>query len=265
MFSRKDTKKESVHESDENIISLSNVSKSFYRETQHEQSALVFLKKVFCLESTVVPDRRQVLQDINLKLNKGERLGVIGRNGTGKSTLLRLVASIYQPDEGDIRVVGSVAYISGFSQGIRPRLSGMDNLRVLGALYGVPNAQVEKMKASIIEFAELKDFEAEKIFTYSDGMRARLAFSACMHFIEYNNPEIILLDEVFSGGGDSMFQEKAKKRLDNFMLKGKTVIFVSHSMDQVKRFCTRVIVLKNMTVVCDSDPITATTFFQNNL
>lgn len=191
-------------------------------------------------------------------------MGLIGRNGTGKSTLLRTIASIYSANAGDILIDGKVAYISGFGQGIRARLSAKDNIRVLGALYGVPPGVIDSMYESIINFAELDEVKGDKVFTYSDGMRSRLAFSAGIHFIEFNDPDIILLDEVFSGGGDMLFQEKAKKRLNDYLSKDKTVIFVTHGVDQLKQFCERAILLRGSTIAYDGDVELVVEKYQKN-
>jgi ABC-type polysaccharide/polyol phosphate transport system ATPase subunit len=193
-------------------------------------------------------ERRVVhaLKDVSLEINHGERVGLIGLNGAGKSTILKVMAGIYPPTAGDVRVNGHVSAMFELATGFEMTQTGWDNIRIRGMLLGLTPAEVEERIHQIAEFSELGEFLDYPVKTYSAGMFIRLAFSVSTAI----NPEILLLDEVM-GAGDVQFANKAKRRMLEFMEQGKILVFSSHSLDMLKSFCERVIWLRKGEIVMD--------------
>lgn len=176
------------------------------------------------------------LEDVNLQLRRGDRLGVIGRNGAGKSTLLRVIAGILEPDRGKVRRGPVSCQLLALSLGFVPYLSGRDNAVLSGLLLGLRRREIIARLPAILEFSELGDFFDQPIATYSAGMSMRLAFSVAMQA----EPDVLLIDEVLAVG-DSEFQEKSGAALRERMREGQTVVLVSHSEEQIKKRCDRVV------------------------
>lgn len=201
------------------------------------------------LKQHVLNFRRQshedfhVLNDINFSVKKGEFFGIIGRNGSGKSTLLKIIGGIYQPSSGEVTVHGTLTPFIELGIGFNPELTGRDNVFLNGAILGLTRKQVADLYDDIVAFAELEKFMDQKLKNYSSGMQVRLAFSIA---IRAHN-DILLIDEVLAVG-DSTFQ---KKCVDFFsQVKGKrTVIFVSHDMRSIEKFCDRVLILEKSKVI----------------
>lgn len=188
-----------------------------------------------CKEYQTRQGRRTVLQDINFKLEKGEKIGILGRNGAGKSTLIRLMSGVEPPTSGEIRRTMSISWPLAFSGAFQGSLTGMDNLRFICRIYNVDAAYV---KAFTEEFSELGQYLYEPVKRYSSGMKARLAFALSLA-VEF---DCYLIDEV-TAVGDSRFAEKCRyelfeKRAD------RSIILVSHSHDTVKQFCHNAMVLE---------------------
>lgn len=178
------------------------------------------------------------LQNVNLNIYRGETLGIIGRNGAGKSTLLRVIAGILKPDSGKVVNHNVTVSLLALQAGFDPELSGKDNAIFNGMLMGYTRNQVIDHLDEIRGFSELGDFMDEPVKTYSSGMRARLGFSVAI----YMTPDVLLLDEVLSVG-DREFRKKAEMKMLNKINSDQTVVLVSHSEDQVRRVCDRVIEL----------------------
>lgn len=179
------------------------------------------------------------LKDINVSINKGEVFGIVGLNGSGKSTLLKIIAGVMKPTKGHINVNGSMAPLIELGAGFDPNLTGRENIFLNGAILGFSKAYMKEKYDEIVEFSELDQFIDVPIKNYSSGMRSRLGFSIAV-FME---PEILIVDEVLSVG-DYKFQEKSFKKMQEIINKGITVIFVSHSINQVKKICGRVMWLE---------------------
>jgi ABC-type polysaccharide/polyol phosphate transport system ATPase subunit len=186
------------------------------------------------------------LRGVSFTVNKGETLGVIGRNGSGKSTLLRVIGGIYAPDEGQIEVSGKVSSLLSTSAGFEPELSGAENVYLNGVLLGLKASQIDRLFDDIVDFAELRDFIDKPVKTYSSGMYARLGFSIAIHVKE----DILLVDEVL-GVGDVKFGEKARAAMEQVLTEGRTIILVSHQMDTVRRFASRVLWLDKGRVMAE--------------
>ena len=181
----------------------------------------------------------QALADINLEVMPGEFFGIIGRNGSGKSTLLKILAGIYKPDSGKVEVNGSLSSFIELGVGFNMDLSGRDNLYINGALMGLSRRNLRKRYDSIVEFAELEDFMDMKLRNYSSGMQVRLAFTVALE----SGSDVLLTDEILAVG-DERFQNKCFEVFRERKQQGKTVVFVSHDMDAVNKFCDNVLVLE---------------------
>lgn len=163
------------------------------------------------------------LRDVSLTINKGERIGIIGRNGCGKTTLLRAMAGILPPASGKVKTRGTLVPLLAIGGGFQAQLTGRENALFSGAMLGVPPSEMLERLDSITEFAELGDFIDSPLSTYSSGMRSRLGFAVATHI----DPEILLLDEVFSVG-DDIFKRKAKKKMESFFNTDRTIVMVWH-------------------------------------
>ena len=180
------------------------------------------------------------LKNINLQIKSGERIGVIGGNGSGKSTFLRLCSRIYEPSTGTININGNISSLINVNIGIDPESTGRENIKLRLVMLGYNNDQINELINSIIEFTELNQFIDLPFYTYSTGMQMRLAFATSV-FIK---PEILIMDE-WLATGDKDFQEKAEKKLNSIIENSKILILASHSKDLILKTCSRVIWLEN--------------------
>ncbi len=178
------------------------------------------------------------LKDVTFHVRRGWRVGILGLNGAGKSTLLKIVAGVLKPSEGEIKVKGSVVPLLELGAGFDKEYTGAENIYLYGTMLGYSRDFIREKFDEIVEFSELQEFINTPLKNYSSGMKARLGF-AIATVVE---PEILILDEVLSVG-DSKFKKKSEKKLKSMMKSGVTVLFVSHSCDQVRRICNRAIIL----------------------
>ncbi len=190
------------------------------------------------------------LRDVSFQLLQGESLAVIGPNGAGKSTLLQVLAGIIQPSEGAVEVHGHVSSLLTLGAGFDTDLSGRDNILLAGAFLGLPDAVVDDLMESIIEYADLGRFIDAPLKTYSSGMRARLGFAIATSV----DPDILLLDEVLATG-DAEFREKSKARVIDLVKAAKGIVLVTHDMAWVTEYCNRAILLEQGRVVHEGDPV----------
>jgi len=219
-------------------LEVINVSKKFKmyhekRDTIYETIRGWFDKKKYYEDLTV-------LKNINFSVNKGEIFGIVGKNGTGKTTLLRILAGIYKPDSGKVVVNGSVTPFLSLGVGFNPAMTAKDNVTQYGILLGLHKKEILDRIDWIMEFAELKKFEDTKLKNFSSGMRARLAFSTAIQV----DPDILLIDEVIQVG-DLAFQKKSYESIMSFKKRGKAIIVVTHDMNSVKEYCERAMFLKD--------------------
>lgn len=187
--------------------------------------------------------RYEALKDVSFEVKRGEALGIIGRNGAGKSTILGLIAGVLRPTEGRVIVTGRASALLDLGAGFHPELTGRENIMLNGIILGLTKAKVLKKLDEIIEFSELSEFIDQPIRVYSSGMLARLGFSVVAHL----DPDILLIDEILAVG-DLEFQKKCIDKMMGFKKSGVTIIFVSHSMPDVKGICDRVMWIENRTV-----------------
>jgi lipopolysaccharide transport system ATP-binding protein len=201
------------------------------------------------------------LEDVFLEIYRGETLGIIGRNGVGKSTLLRLLAGIIIPDRGIIHF-DSPCHISLLSLqvGFIPQLTGRENAVLSGMLLGMRRKEIEARMDKIIDFAELGDFFDQPISTYSTGMRARLGFSVAFQ----TDPDILLVDEVL-GVGDAEFREKSERAMRQKIRSNRTVVLVSHNPQMIRNLCDRAVWIENGCTRLEGDPESVLTAYSGNL
>jgi ABC-type polysaccharide/polyol phosphate transport system ATPase subunit len=219
------------------VIEVAGVSKSF--RIPHERR--VFLKDYFLHPfRRTTYERNDALEDVTFTVDPGEFFGVIGPNGSGKSTLLRILAGIYVPDSGRVRVNGLLSPFIELGVGFDVELNARDNIRINGTLAGLTKRELDERFDDILGFAELERFVDQKLKNYSSGMLVRLAYSIAIQ-IPF---DVLLLDEVLAVG-DEAFQEKCFATFDRFKEEGKTIVFVSHALDLVERFCDRVLLLQS--------------------
>lgn len=188
------------------------------------------------------------LKHLSFKIQKGERVGFIGRNGCGKSTTLKLVQGVMRPSHGSVKINGEVGGLIELTAGFMGDLTAEENVYIGGALMGLNRIQVDEIVDSVFDLAELEPFRGTAFKNFSSGMKVRLGFCLAMASV----PDIVLLDEVLAVG-DSAFRRKSMKMVEDY-LDGRTLLFVSHSMSQVERLCERVIVLEKGRKVFDGDP-----------
>lgn len=174
------------------------------------------------------------LQDVSLSVQRGEIFGVIGQNGAGKSTMLKLIARVLQPNSGKVVLNGKVVPLLELGAGFHPELNGRENVFLYGAILGYTRHEMEQKFQSIVEFSELGDFVEFPLRTYSSGMWARLGFAVATD----ERPDILLVDEVLAVG-DEGFQQKCLKRIQQFCDQGTTIVIVSHNMEQIQALCDR--------------------------
>ncbi len=188
------------------------------------------------------------LQDISFTVEKGDRVGVLGFNGAGKSTLLKVIAGVLKPTKGSVKVSGVIAPMLELGAGFDMNYSGKENIFLYGATMGYSRKFIEEKYDEIVEFSELGDFIDVPVKNYSSGMRARLGFAIATAV----EPEVLILDEVLSVG-DAKFRQKSEAKIRSMFDKGITVLFVSHSTQQVLNICNKAIILEKGKLIAQGD------------
>ena len=182
----------------------------------------------------------RAMDNLNLEVKKGEILGILGKNGAGKSTLLKMVTGVVTPTSGEIKTNGKISSLLELGTAFNMELTGIENIYQHGQVMGLTNEQIEERKQEIIDFADIGEHLYQPVKTYSSGMFARLAFSCAINV----DPEILIVDEVLSVG-DMAFQLKCFKKFEQFKKAGKTILFVTHSITDVLKNCTRTIIISS--------------------
>lgn len=194
-------------------------------------------------------DQFIALKDVSLELRMGESLGLVGHNGSGKSTLLKIIGGILNESSGTVKRRGRLAALLELGTGFHPDLTGRENIYLNAALLGINKAETDRKLEEIIDFSGIREFIDTQVKFYSSGMYVRLAFSVSV----FSDPDILLVDEVLAVG-DEPFQEKCISKIREFQEQGRTIIFVSHSADQVIDICTRAVVMEKGSIVYDGKP-----------
>jgi ABC-2 type transport system ATP-binding protein len=229
------------------VVKVENVTQRF-RVIHERPDTLRELFSRFLRHSVSYHDL-DAIKNVSLEVPRGQTMGLVGRNGSGKSTLLKIIAGVYRPTAGRVRVNGSIAPLIELGAGFHNELTGRENILLNGLLMGYSKDQMREREQRIIDFAEIGDFIDAPIKQYSSGMHTRLAFAVATEV----DPQVLILDEVLAVG-DAAFQEKCFARIQNFREAGKTILFVSHSMPQVIRYCDRAVLLEKGSIVADGDP-----------
>ncbi len=220
-------------ENAENVIEIRDLVKEYK----------MFHRKTDRLLETIFPayqkhDVFRAMDHLNLDLKKGELLGILGKNGAGKSTLLKMITGVVSPTSGTIKVNGKISSLLELGAAFNQELTGIENIYQHGQVMGLTNEEIEERKQDIIDFADIGEHLYQPVKTYSSGMFARLAFACAINV----DPDILIVDEVLSVG-DMAFQLKCFKKFEQFKKRGKTILFVTHSINDVLRNCTRTIII----------------------
>lgn len=214
------------------VIDVINVKKRF---KSYQDKASTF-KERFIRPSRGKHEDVMVLKGISFQVRRGEAVGIIGKNGCGKSTTLKLLTRILYPNEGEIRIKGRVSSLIELGAGFHPDMTGRENIYINASIFGITRKEVDERLNDIIRFSELEDFIDNPVRTYSSGMYMRLAFAVAINV----NADVLLIDEILAVG-DTAFQKKCFEKLKDIKEMGTTIVIVSHSMDQMYRICDRLI------------------------
>lgn len=227
---------------------ISHVSKGF--RLPHEQYHTLKERALHPFRSRRI-DILQAVDDVSLEIGRGEFFGIVGRNGSGKSTLLKCLAGIYDIDAGELRITGRLSPFIELGVGFNPDLTARDNVIINAIMLGLSRKQAEERFDDIVAFAELEEFMDLKLKNYSSGMHVRLAFAVAIQV----DAEIVLIDEVLAVG-DAAFQQKCFDEFTRLKAEGRTIVFVTHDMSSVERFCDRAMLMERGQVVEIGEPTT---------
>ena len=231
---------------EETMIEVKNVSMVFNLATERVDTLKEYVLKL--AKHQLMVQKFYALRDINLEIERGEAVALIGVNGSGKSTLLKVIAGVLHPTTGSVQVHGSIAPMIELGAGFDPELTARENIFLNGAVLGHGRKFMEAHFQSIVDFAELRDFVDVPVKNFSSGMVARLGFAIATEI----KADVLIVDEVLSVG-DFRFQEKCKKRMEEMMSGGTTLLFVSHSTEQVRQLCQKAVWLKKGNIAMFGD------------
>jgi lipopolysaccharide transport system ATP-binding protein len=223
-------------------VVVDNISKRF--RIPHQKKTTLFQNIVGLVKRQFDYEEFWALRNVSFEIKRGETFGIIGRNGSGKTTLLKILARVLYPDNGSVKLNGKVAPFLELGVGFQPELTAKENVYIYSCILGISHKEVDGKYDDIFDFAELKKFENMKLKNFSSGMYLRLAFSTAIHV----NPDTLLIDEVLAVG-DENFQKKCIYKINEFREQGKTIVFVSHSFDTVKRICQRSLLLNEGSII----------------
>jgi len=229
------------------VINVENVTQRFRVIQERPDSVRELFTKVFTRKSSV--HDFEAVKNVSFHVGKGEMVGLVGRNGSGKSTLLKIVAGVYRPTSGLVETRGTIAPLIELGAGFHAELTGRENILMNGLLLGYSKREMLSRESSILKFADIGDFIDAPVKQYSSGMYTRLAFAVATEV----DPDILVIDEILAVG-DSAFQQKCLDRLERFRKSGKTILFVTHSLDQVVQHCDRALYLEKGQLILDGPP-----------
>src|SRR6266436_3596659 len=205
------------------------------------------------------PGQMWALRNVSFQVNEGEALGIVGHNGAGKTTIMKILSGITTPTSGEITIRGRLAALVEVSSGFHPELTGRENIYLHGAMLGMRKSEIRKKLDSIIEFSGVGQYIDVPVKRYSSGMYLRLGFSIAAHL----DPDILLLDEVLAVG-DVAFQSKCLNRIQDLRKAGRTIVFISHDLAAVERLCDRALLLSHGRIVCEGNPQDVTLEYQRS-
>src|SRR4051812_8581632 len=234
-----------------NAIELTNVTKVYRRYARKKQFATLksALLKGSLIQDLQPDEKFPALQGVSFAVAPGQTYGIIGRNGSGKSTALKVVAGITKPTSGTVAVQGRISALIELGAGFHPEIAGRENVFINGIMLGLTKREVAKRFDEIVDFAELRDFIDAPVKTYSSGMYMRLGFAVAIHV----NPDVLLVDEVLAVG-DEGFTHKCLDKFAEFRRRNKTILLVTHSLNLVERFCDEALWLENGKALGHGDP-----------
>ena len=227
-------------------IIVDNVSMKFNLSKEKVDSLKDYIIK--SIKKEIKYNEFWALQNVSFTVEKGDRVGILGLNGAGKSTLLKVIAGVFKPTEGSVTKHGKMVPLLELGAGFDQQYTGRENIYLYGAMLGYSKSFIEEKFDEIVEFSELKEFIDVPIKNYSSGMKARLGFSIATLV----SPDILILDEVLSVG-DAKFRKKSEKKVLSMFDKGVTVLFVSHSLQQVQRLCNKAMILEKGKLIAYGD------------
>lgn len=223
--------------------------RKYFLKRQYTTLKSTFLNIILRRKDSPLRSYVYALNGMSLSVMKGESFGIIGRNGSGKTTILKLIAGIYRPDSGWIKVNGRISALIELGAGFHPDFTGRENIIINGMILGLKKEEIKKKFDEIVSFAEIGEFIDMPVRTYSSGMYMRLAFSIAVNV----DPDIFLIDEVLAVG-DEGFVKKCLSKMDEFKKMGKTIIFISHDLSMIERFCSRVLWIEHGKPVLTGEP-----------
>src|SRR5258707_2429020 len=236
-------------------LKFDRVSKKYDLRTA-SNSPRRWYKRAFAKRS----EHMWALRDVSFEVKEGEALGIVGHNGAGKTTILRILSSITSPTQGEITVRGRLAALVEVSSGFHPELPGRENVYLHGAMLGMRRSEIRRKLESIIEFSGVSQYIDVPVKRFSSGMYVRLGFSIASHL----DPDILLLDEVLAVG-DAAFQEKCLTRIEGLRRAGTTIVFISHDLAAVERICDRVILMRRGEVAATGKPRDISSLYQQQI
>ena len=224
------------------VIEFKNVTKRYKLYKNDKQ-------RLFSVFSKRVPFKeKKAVNDVSFKIEKGEAVAIFGKNGAGKSTILKMITGVAYPTTGDIKVEGRVSALLELTSGFDPELTGRENIYLKGQLCGLRDAEIRELEDTIVDFAEVGEYIDQPVRTYSSGMKARLGFAVNVNI----RPEILIVDEALSVGVKA-FRDKCLKKVNEIVEKDNvTLLFVTHATETARQFCKRGIVMKNGKMIHDS-------------
>ena len=232
--------------SDKPAIIVDHVSMNFNLSKEKVDSLKDYVIKM--IKGQIQYNEFWALKDVTFTVNKGDRVGILGLNGAGKSTLLKVISGVFKPTEGTVTKNGKIVPLLELGAGFDPQYTGQENIFLYGAMLGYSKAFIQEKYQEIVDFSELKNFMDVPVKNYSSGMKSRLGFAIATVV----SPKILILDEVLSVG-DAKFRKKSENKILSMFDSGVTVLFVSHSLEQVKRLCNKAIILEKGKVVSYGD------------
>ncbi len=237
------------------VIQFKNVTKTYKLYKNDKQRVLgAIFKKIKYQE-------KKAVDNVSFTIKKGETVALFGKNGAGKSTILKMITSVSFPNKGEIYVKGRVSALLELTSGFDPEFSGRDNIYLKGQILGLKDSEIKELEQSIIDFAELEEYIDQPVRTYSSGMKARLGFAINVNI----KPEILIIDEALSVG-DEAFKRKCTAKVNEIVNKEEvTLLFVTHATGVAKEFCTRGIVMKKGKVELDASIDEAIEYYNNTL
>jgi teichoic acid transport system ATP-binding protein len=228
---------------EKNVIEFKNVSK-IYRLYRSDKKRLIslFIKKIGHTQ-------KKAVDDISFSIKRGESVAIFGKNGAGKSTVLKMITGVTFPTNGEIKIDGRVSALLELTSGFDPEFTGRENIYLKGQILGLKDSEIRSVEKQIVDFAELEEYIDQPVRTYSSGMKARLGFSINANI----KPEILIVDEALSVG-DEEFKDKCIQKINEIIAKENvTLLFVTHSTAVASEFCKRGMVMKNGKIIFDGD------------